>query len=73
MTFGNKVVLAILTFAQNLLTRHHGLTANLLWFGPSLYKPKEFTMERVHLGSVIEQAISRFSQNRIGEKPPSLS
>ena len=27
-------------------------------------------MEQVHLGSVIEQAISRFSQNRIGEKPP---
>jgi hypothetical protein len=27
-------------------------------------------MERVNLGSVIEQAISRFSQNRIGDKPP---
>ena len=27
-------------------------------------------MEQVNLGSVIEQAISRFSQNRIGEKPP---
>ena len=27
-------------------------------------------MEQVHLGAVIEQAISRFSQNRIGEKPP---
>ena len=27
-------------------------------------------MEHVNLGSVIEQAISRFSQNRIGEKPP---
>jgi hypothetical protein len=27
-------------------------------------------MEHVNLGSVIEQAISRFSQNRIGDKPP---
>lgn len=27
-------------------------------------------MEQVHLGLVIEQAISRFSQNRSGEKPP---
>ena len=27
-------------------------------------------MQQVHLGSVIEQAIARFSQNRIGEKPP---
>ena len=27
-------------------------------------------MERVNLGSVIEQAISKFGQNRIGEKPP---
>jgi hypothetical protein len=27
-------------------------------------------MEQVNLGSVIEQAISRFSQNRIGDKPP---
>ena len=27
-------------------------------------------MEHVNLGSVIEQAISKFSQNRIGEKPP---
>jgi hypothetical protein len=27
-------------------------------------------MEQVNLGSVIEQAISRFSQNRICEKPP---
>lgn len=27
-------------------------------------------MEQVNLGSVIEQAITRFSQNRIGEKPP---
>jgi hypothetical protein len=27
-------------------------------------------MERVNLGSVIEQSISRFSQNRIGDKPP---
>jgi hypothetical protein len=27
-------------------------------------------MERVNLGSVIEQAISRFSRNRIGDKPP---
>jgi hypothetical protein len=27
-------------------------------------------MEQVNLGSVIEQAISRFSQNRIGAKPP---
>ena len=27
-------------------------------------------MEQVNLGAVIEQAISRFSQNRIGEKPP---
>jgi hypothetical protein len=27
-------------------------------------------MERVNLGSVIEQAISQFSQNRIGDKPP---
>ena len=26
-------------------------------------------MQQVHLGSVIEQAISRFSQNPIGEKP----
>jgi hypothetical protein len=27
-------------------------------------------MEQVNLGSVIEQAISKFSQNRIGDKPP---
>jgi hypothetical protein len=27
-------------------------------------------MEHVNLGSVIEQAIARFSQNRIGDKPP---
>jgi len=27
-------------------------------------------MERVNLGSVLEQAISKFSQNRIGDKPP---
>jgi hypothetical protein len=27
-------------------------------------------MERVNLGSVIEQAITRVTQNRIGEKPP---
>jgi hypothetical protein len=27
-------------------------------------------MEHVNLGSVIEQAISKFSQNRIGDKPP---
>ena len=27
-------------------------------------------MERVNLGSVIEQAISRFGKNRIGDKPP---
>jgi hypothetical protein len=27
-------------------------------------------MEQVNLGSVIEQAISKFSQNRIGAKPP---
>jgi hypothetical protein len=27
-------------------------------------------MERVNLGSVIEQAISKFGQNRIGDKPP---
>jgi hypothetical protein len=27
-------------------------------------------MEHVNLGSVIEQAISKFGQNRIGEKPP---
>jgi hypothetical protein len=27
-------------------------------------------MEHVNLGSVIEEAISKFSQNRIGEKPP---
>jgi len=27
-------------------------------------------MEQVNLSSVIEQAITRFSQNRIGEKPP---
>jgi hypothetical protein len=27
-------------------------------------------MERLNLGSVIEQAISRFSQNRIGDRPP---
>ena len=27
-------------------------------------------MERVNLGSVIEQAITRVEQNRIGEKPP---
>ena len=29
-------------------------------------------MEHVNLGSVIEQAISRFSQNRIGDKAPVL-
>ena len=29
-------------------------------------------MEQVNLGSVIEQAISKFGQNRIGEKPPVL-
>jgi hypothetical protein len=27
-------------------------------------------MEHVNLGSVIEQAVSRFGQNRIGDKPP---
>jgi hypothetical protein len=27
-------------------------------------------MEHVNLGSVIEQAIAKFSQNRIGDKPP---
>jgi hypothetical protein len=27
-------------------------------------------MEQVNLGSVIEQAITRSSQNRLGEKPP---
>jgi hypothetical protein len=27
-------------------------------------------MEQVNLGSVIEQAIARFGQNRIGDKPP---
>jgi hypothetical protein len=27
-------------------------------------------MERVNLGSVLEQAISKFSRNRIGDKPP---
>jgi hypothetical protein len=27
-------------------------------------------MEGVNLGSVLEQAISKFSQNRIGDKPP---
>ena len=27
-------------------------------------------MEHVNLGSIIEQAISKFGQNRIGEKPP---
>jgi hypothetical protein len=27
-------------------------------------------MEQVNLGSVIEQAITRFNRNRIGEKPP---
>ena len=27
-------------------------------------------MEHVNLGSVIEQAISKFGQNRIGDKPP---
>jgi hypothetical protein len=27
-------------------------------------------MEQVNLGSVIERAISRFSQNRVGDKPP---
>jgi hypothetical protein len=27
-------------------------------------------MEHVNLGAVIEQAISKFSQNRIGDKPP---
>ena len=27
-------------------------------------------MEQVNLGSVIEQAITKFSQNRIGDKPP---
>ena len=27
-------------------------------------------MEQVNLGSVIEQAIAKFSRNRIGEKPP---
>jgi hypothetical protein len=27
-------------------------------------------MEQVNLGSVIEQAISKFSRNRIGDKPP---
>jgi hypothetical protein len=29
-------------------------------------------MEHVNLGSVIEQAISKFGQNRIGDKPPVL-
>jgi hypothetical protein len=27
-------------------------------------------MEHINLGSVIEQAISKFGQNRIGDKPP---
>lgn len=27
-------------------------------------------MEHVNLGSVIEQAISKFGQNRTGDKPP---
>ena len=27
-------------------------------------------MEEINLGSVIEQAITKFSRNRIGEKPP---
>jgi hypothetical protein len=31
---------------------------------------KEETMEHVNLGSVIEQAIAKFSQNRIGDRPP---
>ena len=29
-------------------------------------------MEHVNLGSVIEQAISKFGQNRIGDKPPGV-
>ena len=31
---------------------------------------KEVFMEKINLGSVIEQAITRVEQNRIGEKPP---
>jgi hypothetical protein len=30
-------------------------------------------MERVNLGSVIEQAITRVTRNRVGEQPPVLS
>jgi hypothetical protein len=34
------------------------------------FRPKkEAKMEQVNLGSVIEQAITRSSQNRLGEKP----
>lgn len=27
-------------------------------------------MEQIELGSVIEEAIAKFSRNRIGDKPP---
>ena len=27
-------------------------------------------MDHINLGSVIEQVITKFSQNRIGDKPP---
>ena len=36
----------------------------------SVKRNKEANMEQVNLGSVIEQAITRSSQNRLGEKPP---
>jgi hypothetical protein len=38
----------------------------------SVKRNKEANMEQVNLGSVIEQAITRSSQNRLGEKPPVL-
>src|SRR5580765_2677233 len=36
---------------------------------PSTDKQEDI-MEQVNLGSVIENAITRFSQNRVGDKPP---